>query len=313
MCAASVEAACLYVLGGKSAVFAAFFFQSSEFKKMVFNFVCQLPDGQKMIMVNNAKVLVVSRKFNVDDPTRGIMMIFAGGLGNSARGFTAVRIYYDEASFANPNFICTNVFAGMLLENVFIFLISSPPDDSNNVFNQMCHAKNTRGEHIFKWIRVEAMCESCQRAKKTKCPHVTLAIPPWHAGSEERATIEAVLGVIDPRRYRIEILGVAEGTDVAAFPLENINVLLMQPEIRFLGSGPDFIGVSVDPSSDGESETGLTAVARDAEGRMVVCSLRLRRRGVVRRYDRNSIVRGNRGWRDLRDRIVRYTHVAFRS
>lgn len=266
--AAMIEANCLYTFGGLCAVFAAYFFQSKELKGMIHEFVCQLPGGREMCVINNQKVLMVSKFKDKNDRTAGLLHAFAGKV-NSARGFTAHRIYYDEASFADANFITSNVFAGMLLDKTFVFLISSPPDGSNNVFNQLCHALDVRGRPVYKWIRVEGMCPKCSQEKKTNCPHISFPKPPWHASAEQLKTIELVMSKIDPRRYRIEIKGIAETTDTDAFPRDNVQKFMELDRLHF-GRAPEFIAIAVDPSGDGESDTGLAAMALDERGRTVV-------------------------------------------
>lgn len=270
--ASLLEANALVTLGGPSAIFAPHLFQSQEFAKLVKVWICQMPNGDKMMVVDNQKKVKVSRTFNKDEVCElggaGEMYVFSGSV-NSARGFTAKRVYFDEASFASDDFITSHVFAAMLLADVSVLLISSPPDNSNAVFNQLCHFKNKQGEPVFKWIAVENMCPKCQQDRKIKCPHKILAIPPWQSGSEERTTIEEVLGQLDPRRYRIEILGVSEGTDVSAFPRELVDNFQNMPEMKFT-QNPQFIGIAVDPSAEGESETGIVAAAIDDSGNYVV-------------------------------------------
>lgn len=267
--AAMVEAVAMYVLQGQTALFAAFFFQASEFKNTVYQLFCQLPGGKQRIVGNNQKELLISRTHSRDDPLCGRIRAFAGKV-DAARGFKAHRIYFDEASFADGNFIVSNVFAGMMLKNTFAFLISSPPTDSNSVFNQMCNSKNARGEFIFKWIRIEGACENCRREKKASaCDHIVMPTPPWHGSKEDRKTIDLVMKEIDPARHQTEILGITSDNDVAAFPHAYIAQYQKLNEVHFRRA-PEFIAISIDPSGAGASDTGMTAMSRDENGRTVV-------------------------------------------
>jgi hypothetical protein len=266
--ASMIEAAAQYVMQGQTAIFAAFFFQSSEFKNLIYHFFCQLPDATDRVVGNNHKEILISRKKIKHDPEGGRIHAFAGKAA-SARGFKAHRMWFDEAGHADGNHITSNIFAGLLLENAFAGLISSPPDETTSIFNQMCRIQDDNGNYVFKWVRVEAMCDDCRRAKLIKCSHMDFVNPPWHGSAEDRKLIEVVLGTIDPRRYRIEILGVAEGLDLDAFPLEHITSIQTANHVYFRRP-PQYIAVCIDPSGGGGSDTAIVAVAKDDTQRFVV-------------------------------------------
>src|SRR6185312_14858414 len=90
---------------------------------------------------------------------------FFSGNADSAHGFKADRIHFDEASFAKPEFITRNVFAGMTMKNVVVFLISSPPKKVDNTFAQLVEMKNDYGEDVFKVVYYVRSRHSCDAGK----------------------------------------------------------------------------------------------------------------------------------------------------
>ena len=265
--AAAVEASALYTFGGESSIFAAVFRQASDMLQLVYMRICELPGGKERVVRKSVGKIECSVTKSRTDIT-GRCRAYAGTV-NSARGVKTTRVWADEASFLNPKFIISNVFANMLMKNCTVILLSSPPTDTNNIFHQMCIAKDTSGNPVFKWIRVDAMCEDCHNKKALQCPHKTLPTPPWISGTEAQDTVREIMGKVAPRDYRIEILGLAESGDVNAFDQDLIDGFLKQPRYHFKAP-PDFIFISVDPSGGGSSDTGLMATAIDAEGRTVV-------------------------------------------
>ncbi len=266
----AIEASAATVIeNGVTAIFASVFSQASDLMNIIHDFICQLPDGKRMITQKNSRRMTVSKNKLKSDSTATVIRAFSGST-NSARGFKATRIYVDEAGFVKEEFIIKNIFAGMLLLHTMLVMISSPPA-KGKPFDRLCNARNARGELMFKRIRIDLMCEDCREKNKfaTTCNHVMLPHPPWLAEDEQQETIRVVMSDMDPMSYRQEILGLADDLDVECFPEITLRRLRLDERVTFT-SPPEYILVGVDPAGEGTSETAVCAMTLNACGEHVV-------------------------------------------
>lgn len=213
----------------------------------------------------------VSKEKRPTDPKKAIIRCFSGK-ADSARGFKADRIYFDEASFAQPGFIIRNVFAGMTMKNVMVLLISSPPTRQDAIFAQLFVARDVRGNLVVKVVNVATKCPACKNNTadlRPTCEHVSLATPPWMAADEEQETIRDLMRKLDPIAFEQEILGLLTGADVPCFPESVLNKLKERQRVRFT-EHPEMVLIGIDPSGHGRSETGFCAAALCADRTHVV-------------------------------------------
>lgn len=268
--ASVIEAAAMAVQGGYTAIFAPYEKQSVELMKLIRNRLLEIEGGdESKIVVDNKNRVEYSKKGSKSDPDRGIIRCFSGKT-DAARGFKALRIIFDEASFATKDFILNNVFPGMMLRDVFVMMISSPPKDANHVFAKMCNAKYPDGESVYKYVRIDNMCDSCRKKDNVvECPHVSRARPGWLAGEEAMRSINHVYGIIDPAGHRREIQGIMEDTDVTVFSPDKLEALAQAKHVKF-DTPPQTIIVGVDTSNGADSETAVCAMCQDASGNSVV-------------------------------------------
>lgn len=272
--ASVIEAAAQVVMQGITAIFAAVFQQASDLMQLIHGRVMEFTSKLKgVVRVKNAKKLEYDFNDGKDKKIPfGIVRCFSGSKV-SARGFKADRIYFDEASFASPDFITKNVFAGMLLVHVFVMLFSSPPEDTNHIFARMFTSTSARtGERHFKTLQLDHMCDDCRSRKYMKCPHVRPPNASWLASEADMALIKDVMMNIDEKAYRQEILGQLGDNDTNVFSPTNVDDFERLPKVKF-DKPPQYVLVGVDTSGSGRSETAVFAMALDGDKNHVVSAL----------------------------------------
>lgn len=270
---AAIEAGAMKVRGGNSYIFGKVLRQSQDMLKLVKKRIIEMSDGdESVIVVDNSKMISYSPTGSkANGKIAGSVFALSGAASDNARGFTALRIYVDEASFVDDEFVKKNLFAGMLIKDVFVMMISSPPTSTTHIFSRMCNATfSGDGSSVFKRISIESMCAACKkRGDMLQCPHSKHGTPEWLNGSETRRILEEVLGKFDPTTYRQEILGIMEDQDVDVFPGVLLEHFKNEERIRF-EHPPSLVLVGVDTSGGGDSETAICAMARDANENYVV-------------------------------------------
>ena len=269
--ASVIEAACQVVMQGYTAIFAAVMPQANDLMQLVHTRVMEFTAGRKdPTIINNQKKVEYDFSETKDKKKpRAVVRCFSGSK-ISARGFKADRIYFDEASYATANFIKVTVFPGMMLLHVFIFMFSSPPEDTNHIFARMfTSVSSTTGEPHFKSLQLDNMCHDCRSKKYMKCPHVKPARASWLAADAEMGVIEEVMKNIDERAYRQEILGQMGDDDLSMFSNTNVDDFEGLPRVRFNEPVRQVL-IGVDTSGGGQSETAICAMALDGSKNHVV-------------------------------------------
>lgn len=265
---AAIEAAAALSIGKTSAVFAAYSRQAIELMQLIYNRICEI--DPTFVIVKNAQKMVVSKLRSENDPDKCTIRCFSGN-ADSARGFKADRIHFDEASFAKPEFITRNVFAGMTMKNVVVFLISSPPKKVDNTFAQLVEMKNDYGEEVFKVVYIRSKCAECTKLRDDKpgCPHVISPTPPWMANEDQMETIRNVLKRLDPLAYDQEILGIMSGQDIPVMPENVIQKIKVTKKISFK-EPPETILIGFDPAGADRSELAFCAATLLPDGETFV-------------------------------------------
>jgi hypothetical protein len=274
-CMCAIETACQLTMGGKTAFFAAALIQSTEMLLIVQAQMEEL-GCDSWILSQNSRRMVISRggvKGKLDDC--GTIRCYSSSV-TAARGFTAKRIYFDEAMFARVAFFVKNVFAGMLLKNVFLLMVSSP-NGTVTPFAMVCDLRHPlTGEKEFKVINLQNLCDDCKKSKKLlECPHIFMPQPPWFTSQEDQDKIGRAMSVISPQSYRAEILGLGDNDNLPAFDNQSITALAEGRARTIEREQLKEIIVGLDLSGGGQSESAMCAMACDRDGQLVV-SLALR-------------------------------------
>jgi len=274
---AAIEAAAALSIGKTAAVFAAYSRQAIELMQLIYNRICEI--DPTYVIIKNAQKMVISKLRSENDPDKCTIRCFSGN-ADSARGFKADRIHFDEASFAKPEFITRNVFAGMTMKNVVVFLISSPPKKADNTFKQLVEMKNDYGEDVFKVVYIRSKCPECQKLRDDKpgCPHVISPTPPWMANEDQMETVRNVLRRLDPLAYDQEILGIMSGQDIPVMPENIIQRLKLTKRRKFKESPPETILIGFDPAGADRSELAFCAATLLPDGETYVVRLHTHKR-----------------------------------
>lgn len=273
-CASMIEASCLDAIGGGSAIIAAYLRQAQYFLSLVKMFFMMLPNAESRVLVDNKDEFRV-RPTYMSSGVAGAAGCNLGwtrafsSMADSSRGLTVSRVYYDEASFVRKEHILSNAFANMMVKNTVVMMISSPPTSHDNVFYQL-----TLFDDLFSVIHEKLLCDECHSKREIKCPHIVVPSPPWLSDDVQKKAIERTLGVIDPRRYRQEILGLPEDPNINVFDHNLLNMFKNNPRVT-VKTPLDTIYVSFDISCGGgntESDTGVLVGWYDERSRFVVWS-----------------------------------------
>lgn len=273
---AAIEAAGQAVMGGKTALFAAVLQQASDLKDIIHSKLLEILP-KEWIRANNSRRMVIAKPgCSEHDPNAhvGVIRCYSSSV-TSARGFTASRIHFDEASFAKAEFYLKNVFAGMLLKNTFVLMVSSPGKD-DTPFAKLCSAKkpknnpNDEDQYENKVLILNNICDKCRRnRKKTQCKHTTMPDPPWFVTREQQEKIRRIMIKISYEAYRAEFMGISESDAVKVFTEESLQRMYNRPRVKF-AKPARYVIIGLDPSGGGRSESAVCAMTEDDQGNVVV-------------------------------------------
>jgi len=79
----------------------------------------------------------------------------------------------------------------------------STPLDANNFYSELVESKKPDGDPLFNVVTIRLLCDACEKAGKTECPHNT-DIPPWKSSERQvflPACIIYALGMYVCLRY----------------------------------------------------------------------------------------------------------------
>lgn len=269
----AIEAAAQAVMGGKTALFAAVFQQASDLMDLIHGKLLEILPKEWIRHKNSRRMVVCQPGANEADANAhvGVVRCYSSSV-TSARGFTACRIYFDEASFAKAEFFLKNVFAGMLLKDTFVLMVSSPGRD-HTPFAKLCKAVDPQGFLEHKVLVLDNMCAKCRSNRMaTECPHTTMPDPPWFVTREEQEKIRRIMSKISFEAFRAEFLGISESEAMKVFSEESLRAFTTRPAVTF-DQPPSYVIIGLDPSGNGRSESAVCALTRDAHGNVVVSTM----------------------------------------
>lgn len=199
-------------------------------------------------------------------------LIALPGCVDTLRGSTGQCLFFDEASYIEPEVITNVGFPLMQVDGTVAAFISSPADTDNNPFTRMFSLYRKDGTPVFTQTKITMICDDCVKAKLLTCVHMRHLRPRWHS----EASIDDLRLIYEKHNataFRREMAGVNESDSVFAFPEALVNAALGGETMTF-STPPSFIFVAVDPSGGGTgSSTSIVSAAFDDNDILIITEI----------------------------------------
>jgi hypothetical protein len=132
------------------------------------------------------------------------------------------------------------------VKSTALVCISTPLSESNH-YSELCNTKDSKGNDVFRTIRVGLVCDACREAGlATTCTHRAADVPNWKS-DEGREVVNALYGDRTTLLLR-ESLGVVCEDANTVFPVAHVSALYARPPVALDGSRVENIFVACDPS-----------------------------------------------------------------
>lgn len=263
-------ASCMHALPAlRAAVFTISDRVSGWMMELVLMWFYRLPNARSRVLKKNHETFKVSAHGRSDERYDSTLLCMPNT--EKARGITFDWACIDEAEFVDPN-LWFNVIAPVVqLKQVVVMAISSPEGSQYNYIREIFAQNAEDPESPYEIFDSNALCELCVKERNTvRCPHKPERIVKWKSPGRRRA--QEKLYANNVLKFRREIMGVPDSTDIQAFDAHKIKAWFTRPLFTCYPSAPyPFVFVSIDPGGGGSaSDTAIILSTFDMHNNLVI-------------------------------------------
>lgn len=164
---------------------------------------------------------------------------FSGHIGDNLRGIGCEVLVLEEAAFLEQNTVVNVAIPIMRVDYTSIIMISSPPQDENNMF-----ARFMRGNFLYT-RKISYVCEDCEKIGiRETCIHRAHALPTWIDTSNDEE-LDKITGGGDS--LMVESMGIErKQDDTRCFKQHLVEQLFAKPRMP-VPNGSRYVYMGVDP------------------------------------------------------------------